>query len=39
MPSVILTVLIAATVFFICFRHPDWGPKAARSTWKKRWQA
>ncbi len=27
MPSVILTVLIAATVFFICFRHPDWGPQ------------
>ena len=39
MPSVILTGLIAATVFFICFRHPDWAPKAAKSTWKERWQA
>ena len=39
MPSVILTVLIAATVLFICFRHPDWGPAAPKSTWKERWQA
>jgi tripartite ATP-independent transporter DctM subunit len=38
-PSVILTVLIAATVIFICFRHPDWGPKGPKSTWKERWQA
>ena len=39
MPSVILTVLIAATVIYICFRHPDWGPKGPKSTWKERWQA
>jgi tripartite ATP-independent transporter DctM subunit len=39
MPSVILTVLIAATVLLICYRHPDWGPAAAKSTWKERWQA
>ena len=39
MPSVILTVLIAATVFYICFRHPDWGPKDRKSTWKERWKA
>ena len=32
-PSAILTVLIAATVFYICFRHPDWGPKGPKSTW------
>ncbi len=38
-PSVILTVLIAATVIYICFRHPDWGPKGPKSTWKERWQA
>lgn len=38
-PSVILTVLIAATVFFICQRHPDWGPKAPKSTWKERFRA
>ncbi len=35
-PSAILTVLIAATVFYICWRHPDWGPKGPRSTWKQR---
>ncbi len=38
-PSVILTVLIAATVFFICHRHPDWGPKAPKSTWRERFKA
>jgi C4-dicarboxylate transporter, DctM subunit len=38
-PSIILTVLIAATVLFICFRHPDWGPRAAKSTWKERIKA
>ncbi|MDQ1335777.1 MAG: hypothetical protein QG552_2727 [Thermodesulfobacteriota bacterium] len=38
-PSVILTVLIAATVFYICFRHPDWGPKGPKSTWSERMKA
>lgn len=38
-PSIILTVLIAATVFYICHRHPDWGPKGPRSTWKERLRA
>jgi tripartite ATP-independent transporter DctM subunit len=38
-PSVILTTLIAATVFFICFRHPDWGPKGPKSTWRERFKA
>ena len=38
-PSVILTVLIAATVVFICYRHPDWGPKAPKSTWRERFGA
>ncbi|MEW6116108.1 MAG: TRAP transporter large permease [Nitrospirota bacterium] len=38
-PSAILTVLIAATVFFVCYRHPDWGPKGPRSSWKERLQA
>jgi TRAP-type C4-dicarboxylate transport system permease large subunit len=32
-PSAIATVLIAATVFVICRRHPDWGPAAPASTW------
>ena len=38
-PSAIATVLIAATVFVICRRHPDWGPAAEKSTWKERFQA
>jgi tripartite ATP-independent transporter DctM subunit len=38
-PSVILTLLIAATVLFICHRHPDWGPKAQKSTWVERLRA
>ncbi|HAR95775.1 MAG TPA: C4-dicarboxylate ABC transporter permease [Deltaproteobacteria bacterium] len=38
-PSAILTVLIAATVFYICYRHPDWGPAAPKSSWKERFTA
>jgi C4-dicarboxylate transporter DctM subunit len=38
-PSAILTIAIAATVFFICWRHPDWGPKGPKSTWKERFKA
>jgi hypothetical protein len=38
-PSIILTGLIAATVFYICWRHPDWGPKGPRSTWRERFGA
>jgi len=38
-PSAILTVLIAATVVYICSRHPDWGPKGPKSTWKERFKA
>jgi len=38
-PSAILTILIASTVFYICWRHPDWGPKGPKSTWKERIKA
>ncbi len=38
-PSAVLTVLIAATVFYICWRHPDWGPKGPKSTWIERIKA
>jgi C4-dicarboxylate transporter, DctM subunit len=38
-PSAILTVLIAATVIYICWRHPDWGPKGPKSTWMERFKA
>jgi C4-dicarboxylate transporter, DctM subunit len=38
-PSAILTVLIAATVFYICWQHPDWGPKGPKCTWLERLKA
>jgi C4-dicarboxylate transporter DctM subunit len=38
-PSAILTILIGATVFYICWRHPDWGPKGPKSTWGERIRA
>lgn len=38
-PSAILTILIAATVIYICYRHPEWGPKGPKSTWKERLKA
>jgi len=38
-PSVILTLLIVATVFFICHRHPDWGPKGEKSSWRERFKS
>src|SRR5208283_4187594 len=33
------TVLIAATVAYICWRHPDWGPAGEKSGWKERFKA
>ncbi len=38
-PSVILTLMIAATVICICLRHPEWGPKGPRSSWAERFKA
>jgi C4-dicarboxylate transporter, DctM subunit len=38
-PSAILTAAIAATVFYICTVHPEWGPKAKKSTWRERMAA
>ncbi|MBN1347625.1 MAG: TRAP transporter large permease [Phycisphaerae bacterium] len=38
-PSAILTCLIALTVLGICIRHPDWGPKAAKTTWGEKFRA
>jgi tripartite ATP-independent transporter DctM subunit len=39
MPSAILTVLIGATVIYVCWRHRDWGPAAEKSSWRERWKA
>ncbi len=38
-PSVILTALIALTVIYICYKHPDWGPRGPKSTWIERIKA
>jgi tripartite ATP-independent transporter DctM subunit len=38
-PSAILTILIALTVGYICWRHPDWGPAGTKSTWRERFKA
>ncbi len=38
-PSVILTVLIAVTVFLICARHPTWGPRGEKATWMEKIKA
>jgi tripartite ATP-independent transporter DctM subunit len=38
-PSAILTLLIAATVLVICLRHPQWGPKGPKSSWRERLKA
>jgi tripartite ATP-independent transporter DctM subunit len=38
-PSAILTIFIAATVVYICWRHPDWGPAVERSSWRERMKA
>jgi C4-dicarboxylate transporter, DctM subunit len=38
-PSIICTVLIAATVVVICKVHPTWGPRSPRASWKERLDA
>lgn len=38
-PSLILTVLIAMTVIYICYIHPDWGPRGPKSSWSERLKA
>jgi C4-dicarboxylate transporter, DctM subunit len=38
-PSAILTILILATVVWICRRHPEWGPEGPKSNWGERFAA
>jgi C4-dicarboxylate transporter, DctM subunit len=38
-PGAILTVLIALTVWVICLRHPDWGPKGKPAGWREKFAA
>lgn len=35
-PGAILTLLMAITVIVLCLRHPDWGPKGEKTTWKEK---
>lgn len=35
-PSAILLALIVGTVFLICRRHPDWGPKGPPTGWREK---
>ncbi len=38
-PSAILTVLIGLTVFLICTKHPEWGPRGEKTTWAEKFKA
>ena len=38
-PGILLTIFISATVFIICLRHPEWGPKGAKSSWWERFKS
>jgi tripartite ATP-independent transporter DctM subunit len=35
-PGILLTIFICVTVFLICLRHPDWGPKGSKTSWRER---
>lgn len=35
-PGITLMVLMAVTVVLICIRHPDWGPRGEKASWKER---
>lgn len=38
-PSILLTLFMMATIWVMCVRHPDWGPKGQRSTWREKVRA
>ncbi len=38
-PGIVLTILIAFTVFLICLRHPEWGPKGPKTSWAEKLQS
>jgi len=37
--GLLLTLMFAFTVFFICLKHPTWGPAGTRFSWKERGKA
>ena len=38
-PGLMLAALMAATVFLVCLRHPDWGAPSAKASWGDRLRA
>jgi tripartite ATP-independent transporter DctM subunit len=38
-PGVILALLMALTVFVMCLRHPEWGPRGPKTTLRERLRA
>ncbi len=38
-PGILLTVMMAATVYLICLRHPSWGPAGEKAAWGERLRA
>jgi tripartite ATP-independent transporter DctM subunit len=39
LPGILAVVLMCATISFITWRHPSWGPRAEHSSWADRWVA
>ena len=39
LPGLMAVVLMCATISFITWRHPSWGPRAEHSSWVERWVA
>jgi C4-dicarboxylate transporter, DctM subunit len=38
-PGIMITLLFTLLVYFLCRRHPDWGPAVEKSTWRERFAA
>ena len=38
-PGIILSIFFAATVIFLCWRHPEIGPPGDPTTWKEKFQS
>jgi tripartite ATP-independent transporter DctM subunit len=39
LPGLLAVVLMCATISFLTWRHPSWGPRAEHSSWAQRWDA
>ncbi len=38
-PGIMITLLFIALVYFLCRRHPDWGPAVEKASWWERFVA